>query len=246
MYCSITLGRNGQPPISTCWLVNQGISVRNWTVVRYRRPSLVEYQQHPPESVSVMPHNTSSQSHGTITWILLSGGIDSTACLAFYLKQNCHVECFHISFGQPASRNERLAATRVARHYDVPLTVLRWSGSEPFTAGEIVGRNAFFLFGALVEIRHRSGILATGIHAGTPYFDTTPNFLTSLQAVFDGYCDGRIRLAAPFIGWSKDEIYLYCKSESIPIDLTYSCEEGLDRPCGTCLSCEDRRLLDVL
>lgn len=35
-------------------------------------------------------------------WLLLSGGIDSAACLAFYLKQGFRVECFHINFGQAA------------------------------------------------------------------------------------------------------------------------------------------------
>ncbi len=179
-------------------------------------------------------------------WLLLSGGIDSTACLAFYLKEGFHVECLHISFGQPASRHERIAAERVARHFDVPLKILRWSGSADFMAGEIVGRNAFFLLGALVEIGENTGILAIGIHAGTPYFDCSRAFLSSMQAVFDGYCDGQVRLAAPFIDWSKQQVFAFCKSEGVPIDLTYSCEKGMDQPCGECLSCRDRRALNAL
>ena len=50
-------------------------------------------------------------------WILLSGGIDSSACVAFYLQQGFQVECFHLSFGQAASAPEHAAAERVARHY---------------------------------------------------------------------------------------------------------------------------------
>lgn len=179
-------------------------------------------------------------------WLLLSGGIDSTACLAFYLKQEFQVECFHISFGQPAFKHEQYAAERVARHYNAPLTILRWSGSTDFTVGEIIGRNAFFLLGALTEIGKNTGILATGIHAGTPYFDCSPSFLSSLQTVFDGYCDGRIRLAAPFIEWSKQQVFSFCESEKVPIGLTYSCEKGTHGPCGICLSCKDRRALNAL
>ena len=179
-------------------------------------------------------------------WLLLSGGIDSAACLAFYLKAGFRVECFHISFGQPASEHEQAAAERVARHFDVPLTVLHWSGSGGFMAGEIIGRNAFLFLGALIETGKNKGILATGIHSGTPYFDCSQTFLSSLQTVFDGYCDGRVQLAAPFLEWSKQQVFEFCESEGVPIDLTYSCESGTDQPCGRCLSCLDRSVLSAL
>lgn len=179
-------------------------------------------------------------------WLLLSGGIDSTACLAFYLKQGLYVQCLHISFGQPALMCERDAAASVARHFDVPLRILHWSGSMNFREGEIVGRNAFLLMGALTEIDRSSGILATGFHAGTSYFDCSQGFLSAMQAVVDGYCDGRIKLAAPFIEWSKQQVFAFCNSEGVPIDLTYSCEKGTEQPCGKCLSCRDRRALDAL
>ena len=179
-------------------------------------------------------------------WLLLSGGIDSAACIAFYLKQGFHVKCFHVSYGQSASKHERVAAGRVARHFDVPLKILRWSGAATVNEGEIVGRNAFLLLGALIEIDGNSGILATGIHAGTSYFDCSQGFLSAMQDVVDGYCNGRVKLAAPFIRWSKQQIFAFCKSERVPIGLTYSCEKGTEQPCKVCLSCQDRRTLDAL
>ena len=185
-------------------------------------------------------------THKPRTWLLLSGGIDSAACLAFYLKQGFSVECIHIGFGQPAFMYERVAAERVARHFSVPLKILRWSGTENFKEGAIVGRNAFLLMGALLEIDGNTGILATGIHAGTSYFDCSPGFLSSMQALVDGYCDGRVKLGAPFIEWTKQQIFAFCKFEGIPTDLTYSCERGTERPCMECLSCRDRSVLDVM
>ena len=191
-------------------------------------------------------HGKSELTPPPRAWLLLSGGIDSTACLAFYLKEKFHVECFHISYSQPASRHERAAAERVARHFDVPLKILRWSGSAEFMPGEIVGRNAFLFLGALIEMEGNAGILAIGIHSGTPYFDCSQAFLSSMQSVFDGYCDGRVRLAAPFIEWSKQQVFAFCESEGVPIDLTYSCEKGTDQPCGEYLSCRDRGPLRAL
>lgn len=180
------------------------------------------------------------------TWLLLSGGIDSAACVAFYLRQGFSVECFHIDFGQPAFIHERLAAERVAHHFKVPLRVLHWTSSMSFNEGEIVGRNAFLLMGALIEIGGNSGILATGIHGGTSYFDCSQGFLSAMQEVIDGYCDGRVKLGAPFIEWSKQMVFAFCKSEGVPINLTYSCERGTENPCRECLSCRDRSELDAM
>lgn len=180
-------------------------------------------------------------------WLLLSGGIDSAACAAFYVNQGFDVECFHINFGQPASFHEQLAARRIAHHYSLPVSILRWSGtSGHLLNGEIVGRNAFLLLGALMDIGTESGLLAIGLHSGTPYFDCSRHFLTSLQVVCDGYCNGRVSFAAPFLTWRKDQVYLFCKSAKVPLHLTYSCEAGSVPVCGSCMSCQDRRALYAL
>lgn len=188
----------------------------------------------------------SADTRSPSVWLLLSGGIDSTACLAFFLKEKYSVQCIHINYGQLASEQERAAVERVVLHYKVPLKVLEWIGNNDFRSGEIIGRNAFFIIGSLMEIGNRSGMLATGIHSGTPYFDCSKSFITLMQTVVDGYCEGRVRLVAPFLEWSKLEVYKFCLSQGVPIDQTYSCEAGKIKACGDCLSCLDRRALDAL
>ena len=179
-------------------------------------------------------------------WVLLSGGIDSVACLAFHVRQGFRVTCLHVDLGQPGSALEHAAAERAALHYAVPMTTLRWTGSADFTGPEIVGRNAFLLMGALMEIGDRPGLLATGIHSGTRYFDCKPEFLFAIQTIVDGYCDGRVKVVAPFLQWSKQEVFAFCMSESVPITLTYSCERGAWPPCRKCTSCLDRSSVDAL
>lgn len=182
----------------------------------------------------------------TSVWVLLSGGIDSAACVAFYLQRGFKVECIHWTFGQAASVPEQAAAQRVANHYGVPLTILQWSGSTEFATGEIVGRNAFLLFGALMETGGQSGIMAMGVHAGTSYFDCTKTFVHLLQRVIDGYCDGTVQISAPFVDWSKHDIFQFCVTAGVPVELTYSCETGTAQPCGDCLSCRDRSALNAV
>lgn len=179
-------------------------------------------------------------------WVLLSGGVDSAACVAFYISQDFSVEGIYVDHGQPAAAHEKQAALAIARHYEIPLACSSWSGSRQLRHGEITGRNAFLFFAALMEIGEQSGLLASGIHAGSPYFDCSPSFLSSIQTLFDGYCDGRMRLAIPFVEWSKPQVWAYCTSNSVPVGLAYSCERGAPTPCGECLSCLDRKSLDAV
>ena len=193
-----------------------------------------------------MPDQRQPSLRSPRAWVLLSGGLDSAACLSFYKNAGFRVRCLHVSFGQPASALERTAAEQIAGHFNVPLDVVYWSGARNFGPGEIVGRNAFLYLGLLIETNGESGVLAMGVHDGTPYFDCSTSFMSLMQELVDGYCHGRVQLAAPFISWSKHQVFEYCKSHTVPIDLTYSCEAGTDPPCGMCLSCRDREVLYAL
>jgi 7-cyano-7-deazaguanine synthase len=175
--------------------------------------------------------------------VLLSGGMDSAACVDFYQRQGLAVSGLHVSYGQPAASHEVASAKAIARHYGIPLSIISMNGARPKSDGELLGRNAFLLFAALLELDTSRAMLAVGIHSGTPYYDCSSNFLTTVQSIVDGQCDGRIRVVAPFLKWTKREIWDYCLKYQVPTGLTYSCEKGLDRPCGVCLSCRDLEAL---
>lgn len=175
--------------------------------------------------------------------ILLSGGIDSTACLNFYLQLGCTPFGLFVDYGQRAATREWQAVCDVARFYNIPTTRLRWQGTNK-GAGLILGRNAFLITAALMEKPVSISVIATGIHSGTEYADCSPEFVTKMQAVLDMYEKAHVQLAAPFLDWTKADIIKYCSMEHVPIDLTYSCERGSES-CGDCLSCKDRELVDA-
>jgi 7-cyano-7-deazaguanine synthase len=177
--------------------------------------------------------------------VLVSGGLDSAACVDFYQRERLAVKGLHVNYGQPAARHEAAAATAIAHHYGIPLTLIRLVGARVKSDGELLGRNALLLFTALMEIDAPSAIVALGVHSGTPYYDCSSSFLTAVQIIIDGQCDGCIRVVAPFLEWTKKEIWDYCREYRVPVDLTYSCERGLDHPCGACLSCRDLEALRV-
>lgn len=175
--------------------------------------------------------------------VLVSGGIDSTACIDFYKRQQFAVSGLHVTYGQPAARHESSAAEAVARHYGISLAVIRLMGACPKSDAEILGRNTLLIFAALMELNACSGMIAIGIHSGTPYYDCSSSFLSTIQTIVDGQCGGRVRVVAPFLEWTKKDIWGYCHERGVPIELTYSCERGLDQPCGVCFSCRDLEVL---
>jgi 7-cyano-7-deazaguanine synthase len=177
--------------------------------------------------------------------VLLSGGIDSAACLAFYSELGRPLCALFVDYSQPAATQEIRAATSVASHYKVSLQTLELKGARPKNPGLISGRNAFLICSALMERASSVSVIAIGIHKGTHYRDCSKAFLSKLQSTIEILEPPKVHISAPFLTWSKREIYAYCLSRGVPIKLTYSCEVGGPEPCGNCLSCKDRQMLDA-
>jgi 7-cyano-7-deazaguanine synthase len=171
----------------------------------------------------------------------LSGGIDSAVLLALAHVQATSTAALHVSYGQAAAHAERAAASRVANHFGVGLTVIDHRGQR-FGAGEIRGRNAFLLQVALLHLPWTSGTILLGVHAGTDYRDCGEPFLTLMQGVYDFHTDGAVSVAAPFAELLKGDIVRLAADLDVPISLTHSCEAS-DDPCSDCQSCHDRETI---
>ena len=111
-----------------------------------------------------------------------------------------------------------------------------------FGPGEIRGRNAYLLHTALMEFPTSSGVVALGIHAGTGYVDCSPGFMDVMQRSYDFHTGGKVTVAAPFLNWTKQQVYALAAELNVPLAQTYSCESAC-LPCGECRSCLDRSLL---
>ncbi len=175
--------------------------------------------------------------------VLLSGGIDSAACAWFLRDHGYSVKGLFVDYGQRAVQFEKRGAEALSATLGIALDCISVSIPNQFGAGEITGRNAFLVFAALLISQPRAGIIALGIHSGTAYYDCSPAFANSIDRLLEEHTDGCVRLSTPFITWSKKNIFDYYQASGLPIDLTYSCEAGSMPPCGTCLSCRDRRSL---
>ena len=133
--------------------------------------------------------------------VLLSGGIDSAACIHYYLDLDFEVKGFFLDYGQSARHNERQSAVRITAHYDIKLDQASFSTTKHYGPGEIRGRNAFLILAAVLYYPRLKGIISLGIHSGTPYHDCSPQFIREITPIVDAYTYGEVRIDAPFLTW---------------------------------------------
>lgn len=177
--------------------------------------------------------------------VLISGGIDSMACAHFLSNRSYEVSGLFLDYGQAAVQAETAAVTSVADSLRIQIRKVTVAHMPPYEPGEIRGRNGFLAMLALMVSAPGTAMIATGIHRGTPYYDCSAAFAERMDTLICEYTSGITRYFAPFLEWSKHDIFQYCLQEHLDLSLTYSCEAGTLPPCGTCASCVDRRPLDV-
>lgn len=86
--------------------------------------------------------------------------------------------------------------------------------------------------------------IAIGAHAddaaGSAYADCSKKFTDAMnEAIHIGTYD-KVRVFAPFVNMNKSEVVKLGLSLKVPYELTWSCYNGSDKPCGKCGTCIDR------
>ena len=202
--------------------------------------------------------------------VLLSGGLDSTVCMA--VAKSRGMALFPISFDYHQRHKIELAsAKKVAEFYDVPRhliveTNMDAIGGSALTDSDIdvpVGdverktvpvtyvpaRNLIFLSYALSyaeTIGARFVFIGVNAVDYSGYPDCRPEFIQRFQELADfstkrAAVDGvSIVVEAPLQTLSKKEIVLLGSRLEAPLALTHSCYRGGEKACGVCDSCQLR------
>jgi 7-cyano-7-deazaguanine synthase len=158
---------------------------------------------------------------------------------SLYLSDGWSVRALFVDYGQAARAEEWQAAMSVGSVLGVQVESVSNSGVRTAPSGQALpGRNALLLLTALARFGSSVDVVSIGIHGGSPYWDCSPEFLATVQALFDGYTLGLVRVGAPFVAWTKREIYTFARATGTPVGVTYSCDYS-NGPCGSCGSCRD-------
>ena len=106
-------------------------------------------------------------------------------------------------------------------------------------------RNGLFLASAAsIALSYGCEVIFYGAHsddaAGNAYPDCSDAFNQAMnQAIFLGSGE-QLRIEAPFVQWTKADVVKRGLELHVPYELTWSCYEGGETPCGVCGTCRDR------
>ena len=203
--------------------------------------------------------------------ILLSGGLDSTTCLAIAKHEG--YGCYAMSFDYGQKHHAELnAAKKIAAHFnvakheivsisvghlggsaltDATLSVPDYSAEKTIPITYVPARNTIFLSIGLgwAEILHAEKIFI-GVSAVdySGYPDCRPEYIAAFQKMADlataaGVNDQKIKIEAPLIHLSKADTIRLGHKLGVDYSLTVSCYR-LDEQgtaCGKCDSCVLRK-----
>ena len=208
--------------------------------------------------------------------VLLSGGLDSATVAAQAQVDGYDVIALSLFYGQRHERELEAAkaivqALKIQEHHLLDVNLSQWGGSSltdtslavPIeeTASDVIpstyvpGRNTVFISIALslAEAKQAEAIYL-GINAVdySGYPDCRPEYLAAFQTLaqlsskagIEGHAP---RLVAPLVMDSKVDIVHRALRLGVPIELTWSCYQGGEVPCGVCDSCRirDRALIQA-
>lgn len=129
----------------------------------------------------------------------------------------------------------------VAEHLAIPDITQVTGDPQPLTY--VPNRNMIFLSLGAAYAETQG---ATDIYYGAQnhdmygYWDTTPDFLQRLNAVFALNRKTPIQIKAPFVNYSKTDILRLGLELEVDYGQTWSCYAGGDLACGQCPTCTER------
>jgi len=194
--------------------------------------------------------------------ILLSGGLDS-AVAAAWAKREWHEDCLALCFNYGQRHTKEIhCSRRLAEYFGWPhqLLTIKIPSQSALTdkakdvnqtvrglpASFVPGRNLIFLsYAASVAYHHEvSNIVGGWNFIDYPgYPDCRPEFLQATEVAINralGYPEYTLRLHGPLISLNKKEIIQLGQKLKVPFEMTWSCYQGWDKPCGVCGSCKFR------
>ena len=106
-------------------------------------------------------------------------------------------------------------------------------------------RNGLFLSSAAsIALSKDCDVIYYGAHsddaAGNAYPDCSEVFKNAMnQAIYEG-SGHQLKVEAPFVNLTKADVVKKGLELNVPYELTWSCYEGGEKPCGKCGTCIDR------
>ena len=118
------------------------------------------------------------------------------------------------------------------------------SGGKPVST-YVPFRNGLFLSSAAsIAISLDCGVICYGAHsddaAGNAYPDCSREFNDAINSAIYIGSGNQLKVEAPFVSKTKADVIAEGIRLGVPFEMTWSCYEGGEKPCGKCGTCRDR------
>jgi 7-cyano-7-deazaguanine synthase len=165
--------------------------------------------------------------------------LEAAKRIAGYYSYSHRVVEVDFSFIKPGVVGHLLKAPKEFSPMAAQLTVKDKTG-ENVSATFVPGRNIiFFAIAGAIADSEGCNIIVSGVNAEdySGYPDCRPKFINSMnEALNDGLRAG-VLIYAPVLRMKKVEIIQNGIELGAPLQLTWSCYAGREKPCGNCPSC---------
>lgn len=203
-------------------------------------------------------------------YVLLSGGIDSTTCLAYATHTFERVVALTVDYKQRHQR-EMQSAQEIVKYFrdqghdieqkmlQMPLGVGGLTNPDqvipqigydeihgvspsyvPFRNGSLLS-----LAASQAQADPQGVAVMYGAHAedaaNWAYPDCTPEFIGAMSAAIYIGTYHRVRLYTPLMWMAKSDVVVMGYKYQAPLHLTWSCYEGGEKHCGVCPTCRARK-----
>lgn len=200
------------------------------------------------------------------TVLLLSGGMDSGVLLAWACREYGKVHGLYFDYSSKHAAQEFAKALELSRHYGISLhrielpfmdklfsSSLLSSGREipdgPYAPNNISSTVVPFRNGIMLSIAvgyaENCGIETVLIasHSGDHpiYPDCRQGFTEAMAKASREGTFNQVSIVAPFAAFDKKGIAQLGRSLGFDFRMTFSCYKGLDRHCGKCATCLERK-----
>ncbi len=196
---------------------------------------------------------------------VFSGGMDSTTLLYHLLDRGLETAAISFDYGQRHRRELDYAANictdlKIA-HKIIDISSIReLIGTSALTDDQIavptgeyseetmkltVVPNRNMIFMAVAggwAVAEEADLLAVAVHAGdhAVYPDCRPEFIDAFEKTLQAGNYHQVSIYAPFVKMSKPEVAALGYRLGVDFSKTWSCYEGLEKPCGRCGTCLER------
>ena len=185
---------------------------------------------------------------------LSSGGVDSSVTMLLLKERNYSVFPLFVNYGQLSAEREWHACQSICKFLDLKPERMDVQGFGKSIPSGITNRDCdvekdaflptrnllLLTLGAAYGYVKAAHVVAISLLSNPIFPDQTKDFVQEAQKTISKALGVDVTILAPLISLDKSDTLRLARKYGLPVEDTYSCHLGGEKPCGRCISCQER------